>query len=218
MSAGGRGASEPPSPGDRERLAAADVVLVRHARPVLRAGVPARDWLLDPGAVPACHALAAEVDRLLEGTGRRVTRLLSSTEPKAVATAAALAEAWGLRGPGAHPGLDEHRRGVLPIVGDVEWRETIGRLFARPDELVLGEETASQARARFAAAMVEVAAQGDGAGLTAVVTHATVMTLLLAEPNHLAPLALWGSLLMPDALFVSSSGWRLLGRAWPDRP
>lgn len=206
------------TPSDRERLADADLVLVRHARPVLRAGVPARDWALDPAAVPACHALAAEVDRLLRGAGRRVTRLWSSTEPKAVATADALAEAWRAPAAGRHPGLDEHRRGALPLVGDVEWRETVGRLFARPDELVLGAETAAQARARFASAMAEVADGAAGSGVTAVVTHATVITLLLAEPNGLEPLPLWGSLRMPDALFVASSGWRLLGCAWPDTP
>ena len=202
--------------GDDEGLGAADVVLVRHARPVLRSGVAARNWLLDEEAVPACHALAAEVTRLL--AGRRVTGLWASSEPKAVATAEALGAAWGVEGVVTHPGLDEHRRGPLPLVGDVEWHETVARLFRRPDELVLGEETAAQARARFTAAMEEVAARADGAGVTAVVTHGTVMTLLLAEANGFEPLQLWGSLRLPDALFVSSKGWRLLGRAWPDRP
>lgn len=199
----------------RDAMAAADVVLVRHARPVLRAGVPAREWKLDDGAAAACRALATEVEARLAAAGRRVTRLWSSTEPKAVGTAEALGDAWGLAPEGTHPGLDEHRRGPLPIVDDVAWRETVGRMFAEPDELVLGEETAAQARARFTAALEEVAV---GEGVTAVVTHATVMTLLLAEPNGLEPLALWGSLRLPDALFVSSRGWRLLGRAWPDRP
>lgn len=205
-----------PPPGARE-AARADLVLVRHARPLLRSGVPAREWRLDPEAVPACHALAAEVDRLLAGTGRRVERLWSSDEPKAVATAEALAHAWGLEGVSRHPGLAEHRRGPLPLVGDVEWREQVAALFARPGELVLGEETGDQARERFAAALAEVAAEGAD-GLTAVVTHATVMTLLLAEANGLEPMALWGSLKLPDALFVSAPGWRLQGRAWPDTP
>lgn len=201
----------------RDAMAAADVVLVRHARPVLRAGVPAREWKLDDGAAAACRALATEVEARLAAAGRRVTRLWSSTEPKAVGTAEALGDAWGLAPEGTHPGLDEHRRGPLPIVDDVAWRETVGRMFAEPDELVLGEETASEALARFAAAMAEVAAAGEG-GLSAVVTHATVMTLLLAAPNGLEPLQFWGSLRLPDALFLSSSGWRLLGRAWPDTP
>ncbi len=211
MTAGGG----PASLGD---LARADVLLVRHARPQLRAGVAAREWPMDPEAVTACHALAAEVDRLLSGSGRRVTRLWSSPEPKAVSTARALAEAWRIDDVSLHDGLSEHRRGPLPLVDDVAWRESVARLFERPEELVLGEETAAEARERFTAAMQEVAARSGGSGLTAVATHATVMTLLLAGPNGLRPLQLWSSLRLPDALFVSSRGWRLLGRAWPDMP
>lgn len=198
-------------------VAGADVILIRHALPALRSGVPARDWLLGEGAEATCRALAADIDRQLEGTDRRVTRLWSSSEPKAIGTAEVLAAWWELPDPTVHPGLDEHRRGPQPLVDDFAWRETVGRLFEQPDELVLGEETASEALARFAAAMAEVAAAGEG-GLSAVVTHATVMTLLLAAPNGLEPLQFWGSLRLPDALFLSSSGWRLLGRAWPDTP
>src|SRR5690606_41303489 len=113
--------------------------VARPARPWLRSGGPGRGRRPARAAVPAGHALAAEADRLLAGTGRRVGRLWSSDEPKAVATAEALAHAWGLEGVSRHPGLAEHRRAPLPLVGDVEWREQVAALFARPGELVLGE-------------------------------------------------------------------------------
>src|SRR5690606_2320553 len=106
----------------------------------------------------AARALATEVERLLAGTGRRVTALWSSTEPKAVDTARAMGEELGLGDVTELEGLDEHRRGALPIVGDLEWRETIRRLFDRPGELVLGEETADEARTRFGAAIESVVA------------------------------------------------------------
>src|SRR5690606_41197652 len=131
-------------------------------RPLLRSGVPAREWRLDPEAVPACHALAAEVDRLLAGTGRRVERLWSSDEPKAVATAEALAHAWGLEGVSRHPGLAEHRRGPLPLVGAVEWRGQVAALFTRRGELGPGEEAGHQAREGFAAAGAGATAEGAG--------------------------------------------------------
>ncbi|HEX7001175.1 MAG TPA: histidine phosphatase family protein [Trueperaceae bacterium] len=203
---------------EHQELASADLLLVRHARPELRAGVKASEWRLAADAEEATTALAAEVDRLLEPTGRRVTQLWSSTEPKAIGTARALGAVWGL-GVEQLEDLGEHRRGPLPIVGDLEWRETIATLFARPDELVLGSETATEARLRFTAAIGEVLRFGEAGDLSAVATHATVMTLLLAAANGIAAMSLWGSLGMPDALFVDSRrGFRLVGRAWQRTP
>lgn len=199
-------------------IAAADLVLVRHARPRLRSGVPASLWQLEDDAVPAAKALAAEIDRLLGPHGRRVTRLWSSTEPKAVGTAAALGLEWGLETRQLDD-LGEHRRGELPLVGDVEWRETIARMFARPRDVVLGLESAEQARRRFTDAVREVLRSGGPEDISAVATHATVMTLLLAGPNDLDHMTLWGSLGMPDALLVDSrNDFRLVGRAWQDTP
>lgn len=205
-------------PGVTEDLAAADLLLVRHARPVLRSGVMASQWRLDPAAKSECEALAAEVDRLLAGTGRVVTHLWSSAEPKAVGTAEAMAPGWGLDVQ-VHEGLGEHRRGPLPLVGDLEWRSSIADMFDRPDEVVLGLESATQAGARFEAAVRDVLdAAGEGR-LSAVVTHATVMTLLLADANGVVPMTFWGSLAMPDAVLVDSRrGFRILWRAWRGRP
>lgn len=199
-------------------LASADLLLVRHARPELRAGVRASEWRLGADAEEATAALAVEIDRLLGPSGRRVSRLWSSTEPKAVGTGAVLGSAWGLDVEQLED-LGEHRRGPLPIVGDLEWRETIAALFARPDELVLGLETATQARLRFTAALHAVLRSAGADDLSAVATHATVMTLLLAAGNGIDAMTLWGSLGMPDALFVDSRrGFRLVGRAWRGTP
>lgn len=207
--------SAEPSP---RGVANADLVLVRHARPVLRSGVKASQWRLEEDAVPAVTALAAEIDRQLGVHGRRVTRLWSSTEPKAVETAAALGAEWGLKTQQLAD-LGEHRRGALPFLGDVEWRETIARMFTRPHEVVLGLESADEARVRFTAAVREVVASAGTGEVSAVATHATVMTLLVAPSNGLDHLTLWGSLEMPDALFVDSrDDFRLLARAWQDRP
>ena len=199
-------------------LGDSDLVLVRHARPVTLPGVRASEWVMDDGAAQDTAALAQEVAGLLTPFGRRVSSLWSSTEAKAVGTAEVLGDAWGLD-VRLLEGLGEHRRGPLPFVGAEEWRQTIARMFDMPSEVVLGLESADDALSRFTEAIRFVLAAGDGAGPCAVATHATVMTLLVARPNGIAPMELWGSLGMPDALFVDSRrDFRLLGRAWRRRP
>ncbi len=85
------------------------------------------------------------------------------------------------------------------------------RFFASPDALVFGEETASEAGARFRAALDALLAARPAQRL-AVVSHGTVLTLLLAGPNGMAPYELWSSLALPEALVVRSSDWRILER------
>lgn len=197
-------------------LAEVDLVLVRHARPVLVEGAAPHEWRLAHGAAEDSRALARSLSDVLATHGRPIDRLLCSREPKAEATAAAMGAEWGLAASVA-AGLEEHHRGVLRIVDEATWRATIARLFERKDELVLGEETAASARQRFEAAVRAALATdgGAGGGVTVMVSHATVMTLLLAAPNSLSETALWSSLGMPDALLVRSRDWRLAAHVGP---
>lgn len=196
-----------------------DLILVRHARPVLRSGVAAATWVLDPAALPETRsladALAARLSVLNGDDGS--FRVVASHEPKAVATARELAEAWACPYASA-PGLEEHHRGPLPLVDDLTWRTTVARLFTHPTALVFGEETAEGAHERFARAVAATleADRGVGASVTTIVSHGTVITLYLAAANRLDPIDLWGSLQLPEALLVRSRDRRLLGRMGAD--
>lgn len=201
------------------RTTDADLVLVRHARPLLRHGEAAARWRIDPAAIveveALAHGLTAALPRL--GDPTESIAIVASHEPKAAATARELARVWGRRSTQAS-GLEEHHRGPLPIVDDVTWRTTVARLFDHRETLVFGEETAVEAERRFVGAVAEVLAGASGRGerLSVIVSHATVMTLYLADANGLDSLALWGSLGLPEALLVRSSDRRLLGRIGPD--
>jgi len=193
-----------------------DLVLVRHARPLLRSGQQASRWLIDPTALPEVAALGRGLLGVLPGLAERQgTAVVSSHDPKAVATARELARVWGASSLQAS-GLEEHHRGPLPIVDDLTWRATVSRLFSNPETLVFGDETAREAEQRFAAGVAGVLAGATGGGPTAIVSHGTVITLYLAAANGWDSVELWQSLQLPEAFLVRSSDRRLAGRVAAD--
>jgi len=115
-------------------------------------------------------------------------------------------------------GLGEHARATAPLFASAaEFEAAIRELFARPGERVLGEESADQAHARFAAALGRVlgaAGSSDGAGdideSIAVVSHGTVMALSLARRSRCDAFALWKSLVMPCCAVLSLPELRLI--------
>ena len=124
-------------------------------------------------------------------------RFISSAEAKARETAAILAARLGLdagrrRGPERAPA----RERSLPRQAGLR-RRRIRRLFAEPDALVFGQETATQAYTRFAGA-VERALAAHPDGDVALVTHGTVMTLYAERHAGVEPVAFWQALTMPD--------------------
>lgn len=206
------GADEPPRPDDT------DLILVRHARPLLTSGTAAAQWVMDPAAVPDVHALANAVRAHVPTVGSVAggCNVVASHEPKAIATARELAHVWGC-GYSTSSDLEEHHRGPLPLVDDLTWRTTVARLFLHPATLVFGEETADEARERFTRGVDSVLVKRSGAAAPAViVSHGTVITLYLAQANGLDHIELWDSLQLPEALLVRSRDRRLLGRVTPD--
>lgn len=196
-----------------------DLLLVRHARPLLRSGQPASRWLIDPEALTEVDALAHALTASLPSVSDKkvASTVVASHEPKAVSTAHELARVWG-RSVSQASGLEEHHRGPLPIVDDFTWRATVGRLFTNPETLVFGDETGAEAQRRFSAGVdgVLAAARSRGEGLTTIVSHGTVITLYLAAANHLDSIEFWASLALPEALLVRSRDRRLIARLGAD--
>lgn len=203
-----------------------DLVLLRHARSLPQAGLPAALWTLAPGAMEetaalgrALAAVPLKVAPSSEGrgagappttSGSGIDLVIASREIKALATARSLAHSLAAE-VGTAPGLEEHHRADEPLVEPDEFQRAMRRFFASPETLVFGDETANEAAARFRAAVTSVLASQPGRRL-AIVSHGTVMTLLLAAPNGLDPYALWSSLAMPEAFVVRSSDWRIFER------
>jgi broad specificity phosphatase PhoE len=152
------------------------VWFVRHAAVDLRLDAPASTWQLTEEGHAAAAALAARL--------APVPRVLSSPEPKAVATGAPLARASGVE-----LEIDDRLREVeraLNLPSYDEHRAAVRRYLG--GGAVDGWEPAPGARDRFAAALAGL----DGA---AVVTHATVLALFLGYDFER-----WERIQLPDVI------------------
>jgi broad specificity phosphatase PhoE len=159
------------------------LVLVKHGQPVLDGSRPAREWLLGPAGEAQAARLSAELRCFLP------FRLLSSVEPKALATCRIIAAALGVPMCAA-PGLEELDRRVLPIMPRAEHARLNALIFAQPSVRVLGEESADDAVSRFSAAVAAaVGAAGDDD--VVIIAHGTVISLLVARHNAMDAYVLW---------------------------
>jgi broad specificity phosphatase PhoE len=196
------------------------LVLVRHAAPIVEPGRPAAEWRLGDEGRAGAQRLAPELRRF------NPVAVASSVEPKAWETAAIVAQRLGVPCEAA-AGLHEHARPVPEHLGDRALFEArVRALFERPDELVYGAETASQAAKRFERAAGRVVAKwSDPASWTdvprrapagierglVVVAHGTVISLLAQAWCGAEPFELWRSLALPSYVVISLPN-RLLTR------
>src|SRR5579884_1059252 len=122
------------------------LVLVKHSLPHIVPDVPARQWQLAEEGRRRCRPLAERLAHY------RPAVITASSEPKALETARLVAAHLGVPYRMAE-GLHEHDRENVGFLGEQEFDAAVAHFFARPDELVLGRETAARARRRFAAAV-----------------------------------------------------------------
>ena len=166
------------------------LVLVRHSLPEIVPSLPASQWRLSEEGRLRCEKLAERL-ALYEPA-----IVVTSLEPKAAETGQIAADILGVPFKTAS-GLHEHQR---PRAGLFRTREQfearVARLFERPGELILGNETADQAHARFATAIAAVVGQHP-AGNLVVVTHGTVLTLFVTRIVGLDPVPFWKRLGLP---------------------
>ncbi|MGH2531475.1 MAG: histidine phosphatase family protein [Thermomicrobiales bacterium] len=178
------------------------LVLVKHAMPVLVPSLPARRWVLGEDGRRQAHALAERLARF------RPAVVVGSAEPKARETAEIVAADWGCMAQIA-PGLHEHERETVGWLGADKLTSAVERFFANPDAVVFGEESASAARRRFAAAVDRLLAEHPDQHLI-VVAHGTVISLFAGERSGVDPFALWQRLTCPSFVVLSRASFRVL--------
>lgn len=168
--------------------------LIKHRKPVLNPQQAAHDWPLD-------HTALTELPTLAQKLQPKPSIIISSKEDKAIDTATALANLIQLEHH-AMLGLHETLRYTAPFYPDVkDFNQAIAQLFNNPDQVVFGEESAHQAQTRFHTALSAVMAS-QAYDSIAVVSHGTVITLLLAQINQLDPITFWQSLKLLDVVTV----------------
>jgi broad specificity phosphatase PhoE len=187
---------------DRVEFAMPRLILVKHSLPEIVPDVPSAEWHLSAEGRRRASVLA---DRLPSVESKRV---FSSYEPKAMETADILAGHMGLPRE-ICKGLEEHRRPHAVLFSDRVYEETLAAVFAHPNELVFGEETANQAGVRFAAAVKKLLSRTNDED-TLVVAHGTVISLFVAGGAGLDPFPLWRELGLPSYVSLSLPDFRIL--------
>src|SRR5262245_9128887 len=165
------------------------LILVRHSLPDVVPAVPGRLWQLSAEGRARCQLLAERLSVYHPAS------IVASTEPKATETAALLSDHLHMPYKTGE-GLHEHEREHTPYLGQEAWMQTMISFFSRPDEMVFGSESATQALQRFHAAVQQVLQQYEEGNII-IVTHGTVMTLFIAQHAHIQLLPFWHSLDMP---------------------
>ena len=176
----------------------AKLILIKHARPEVDPAVASEEWRLGADGRDGAKRLA---DRL---ASYDFARLYSSTEPKALETAQIVARPRDLSVL-EHPDLHEHDRRNVPHMASREFISMVALFFNQPDELVLGEETADEAYARFGEAVDGVLAKE--AGDVAIVTHGTVISLFAQRRAGVEPFGLWRRMGLPSYIVLETEGW-----------
>ena len=178
-----------------------NLLLIRHAETKQDPQIPSSQWHLTENAYKACENLAERLKPY------KLSRIVSSEEVKASETGRVLAEQLSIPWETA-PNLHEHERTGVPFMEQSVWSERLEAFFKNPDDLILGNETGTQARRRFDSAVREVLENYPDEPL-AIVTHASVMSLFVAHCNEVNVFAFWQSLEMPDVVDLSVPGFRL---------
>jgi broad specificity phosphatase PhoE len=180
------------------------LLLIKHAKPEQREGVPSHDWPLSQAGREAAKLLAEKIRH------HRPAVVVSSDEPKAMETAQIIAQS--LQTPvETQPGLEEHDRSNVPMMATAEFVSTMALFFKQPNKLVLGEETAKGALWRFEEAMEEVLKKHPG-GNIAVVSHGTVLALYLAKHLQLDGYQLWRQMGLPAYVAVEEPEMNVVER------
>ena len=171
------------------------LVLVKHSMPEGELDRPASAWRLGEIGRRRSELLATQL------CGFNPSVVWCSKEPKAVETAEIVAGVFGIPVRIAD-GLEEHHRSAgLFFPTQEEFEAAVERFFCKPDQLVLGTETAEQALGRITASIDTVieAEQTD----TVVITHGTVMTLYLASIAGVRRMSLWSRLGLPSFVVLT---------------
>ncbi len=171
------------------------LILVRHSNPDILTDRPAKYWHRSALGEERARAISTTLDHYNPSV------LFSSSEPKAIETASILASSLEVPQELAD-GLQEHERSNVSWTSAERFRSQLAEFFARPNERVFGDETASQARDRFSSS-VRTILEDQADGSVAIISHGTVITLFVCAWNDLDPYQFWLELEMPSLVILT---------------
>jgi broad specificity phosphatase PhoE len=153
--------------------------VITHPEVTFDARRPVPEWALSETGLRRAAALA------LRPWVPSIGAVYSSTEPKALSTAAPLADACGRR-VRTHAGLCEIDRSATGVLPPDVYDVVTSEFFAQPDRSARGWERAVDAQRRVVDAVAEVMADAPAGRDVAIVTHGGVATLLVCHHGRQA--------------------------------
>lgn len=180
------------------------VVLVRHARPDIDPGRPAPTWTMAGGAREDVERLAEAILPLAPDG------VLASPEAKARATGEIIADRLG-HGIEVDDAFREQGGEAIPWLAGDAFRAAVIDHFARPDEVVLGDEASADSVRRF---VDGVARARSRYRVPVIATHGRVLCGYLAYALGVDPVPIWSTLRLPDAVVVDLSARRMEALSW----
>jgi broad specificity phosphatase PhoE len=182
-----------------------NLVFIRHSQTRPDPNIPSPQWSLTEEGRRRCGPLA---ERLIP---YNLDVIATSREPKAIQTGELVAQKLGIPSR-IMENLQEHARETAPhFVTREEFLEAVSNLFARPDKLVFGEETAIEARERFTRGVKSVLTAYPQENI-AIVTHGTVLSLFASQHTGREIYPFWKSLGMPAIIAFSHPEMKLLAQ------
>ena len=168
------------------------LILVRHSIVQPQPGVSAHEWQLTEEGQARCASLATELRPY------HISCVATSNEPKAHATAQTLAAHLNIASPLiVDPDFRETRRDSVPYFDSQgEFHAAIHAAMNTPDAVAFGEESFSSALGRFTLALSRLVNTHHSETI-AVVTHGTIMSLLLGHVSDNDTFEIWRGLGMP---------------------
>ena len=171
------------------------LILIKHASPQVQADLPPEQWPLSEEGKAKCQALARAVAALAPAV------VVSIDERKAADTGDMVAGHLVVHCRVAAD-LHEHDRSNVPQLRSAEFISMMELLFRRPGDLVLGKETAVAALSRFRSALDEVLME-HAEGNVSVVSHGTVIALLLEKLGNRRGFEVWRAMKLPSFAVLS---------------
>lgn len=178
------------------------LILIRHSLPEIVENVPAHAWELSDEGRSRVVILAERLRQYqLEVIG-------SSVEPKARETAEILCKILGVDIV-VMDGLHEHKRSGVQLISKEEFRPLVQELFEKPDEVVFGNETATQALERYKESVELLMNLYDGKRM-AIVAHGTVISLFVSWLTGVDGYLFWKDLGLPSFVLLDTKNKKLL--------
>ena len=178
------------------------LILIKHAPPRVDPTIPTDQWPPSDKGRALCRPLANQL------SPHGPTIVISSTEPKAIETAAELSRHLNIPTDTA-PNLHEHNRSNVPHMQSRDFISMMELFFRKPNDLVLGRETAQAASDRLHTA-INTIVQTHPNQTSAIVTHGTVLALFLARHNpDRNPFLLWRQLGLPSFAVLTIPDFRI---------